>query len=183
MSKGSCTVSGRVVEYAIEKKSGMRSIRLKISPQGEIFVVGPYTLTHEIVHTLLKQKSQWIEKVLTRIQERRVVVLNEPYQIAKTRLRVFLEERVGYYCELYGVVKKRIIIKKYKGRWGSCSAQGNLCFNVMLATLPREMQEYVIVHEVCHRIEFNHSPRFWKLVEKAIPEYKVVRKEMKKLLV
>lgn len=183
MSKGSCTLSGRVLEYTIEKKSGMRSIRLKISPQGEIFVVGPYTLTHETVDTLLKQKSQWIEKVLMRIQERRVVVLDEPYQIAKTRLRIFLEARVGYYCSMYGVAKKKITIKKYKGRWGSCSNKGDLCFNVLLATLPVAMQEYVIVHEVCHRIEFNHSPRFWKLVEKAIPEYKVVRKEMKKLVV
>jgi predicted metal-dependent hydrolase len=66
-----------------------------------------------------------------------------------------------------------------KSRWGSCSGQGNLNFNCLLMRAPDDVVDYVIVHELCHRKEMNHSDRFWTLVESVLPDYKEKRKWLK----
>lgn len=73
----------------------------------------------------------------------------------------------------------RVTIRGQKTRWGSCSARGNLSFNYNLLMFRKEVIDYVIIHELCHRREMNHSPKFWELVERNCPDYKVLRKELK----
>mgnify|MGYP001607235311 CR=1 FL=1 len=85
--------------------------------------------------------------------------------------------------KLYQFKIGRVSIKNHKSRWGSCSKKGNLNFNYKLALLPQELADYVIVHELCHLGEFNHSPKFWKLVARAIPNYKALKKKFKGLII
>ena len=75
----------------------------------------------------------------------------------------------------------RITIRGQKTRWGSCSSKGNLSFNYNLLRFRKEIINYVIIHELCHRKEMNHSDKFWKLVEGFCPDYKVLRRELKGL--
>lgn len=90
-----------------------------------------------------------------------------------------VRERLGFYAPRLGVTPGRIAIRDQKSRWGSCSAKGNLNFNWKLVMAPPQVLDYVVIHELCHLIEFNHSPRFWALVEGQQPEYEVWKKWLK----
>ena len=101
------------------------------------------------------------------------------YVALKEGARILAENRISHYNKLYKFKINRLSIKNTKSRWGSCSKKGNLNFNYKIAKLPLEMADYVIVHELCHLQEFNHSPKFWKLVSLALPNYKDLRKKFK----
>ena len=102
-------------------------------------------------------------------------------ELAKlTRLaKEILPIKVAYYARIMGVSYERIAIRHQKTRWGSCSSLGNLNFNCLLMLVPEAVQDYVVVHELAHRKEMNHSARFWAEVEKIIPDYKKHRKWLK----
>ena len=87
--------------------------------------------------------------------------------------------RVAHFASLVGVNYGRITIRNQRTHWGSCSSKGNLNFNCLLMLAPAEVLDYVVVHELCHRKEMNHSARFWTEVEKVIPDYKVHEKWLK----
>ena len=90
-----------------------------------------------------------------------------------------IRERLAYFAPRLGVSPGRVAIRSQKSRWGSCSQKGNLNFNWKLIMAPPEALDYVVVHELCHLIEFNHSPRFWALVEGQLPDYEVWKKWLK----
>lgn len=84
----------------------------------------------------------------------------------------YIPGRVKYYADIIGVTYGKITIRNQKTRWGSCSSKGNLNFNCLLMLMPPEVIDYVVVHELCHRKQMNHSKAFWKEVEKILPNYK-----------
>ena len=90
-----------------------------------------------------------------------------------------IRERLEYFAPRIGVRPGRVAIRDQKSRWGSCSGKGNLNFNWKLIMAPPEALDYVVIHELCHLHEFNHSPRFWALVEAQMPEYAVWKKWLK----
>ena len=90
-----------------------------------------------------------------------------------------IHDRLEYFNEHYRFRYHRITLRNQKSRWGSCSTQKNLNFNWRLAMAPVEIIDYVVVHELCHLKEMNHSASFWKLVSEACPDYKKSRKWLK----
>lgn len=90
-----------------------------------------------------------------------------------------IRERLDYYIPRVGRSPGRITIREQKSRWGSCSQKGNLNFNWKLIMAPPQALDYVVVHELCHLHEFNHSPRFWSLVEAQMPDYEIWKKWLK----
>lgn len=101
------------------------------------------------------------------------------YQEHKELARAAVHARLEYWSSHLGCTYKRVAIRNQKTRWGSCSEDGNLNFSYKLIFLPDELFDYVIVHELCHLKELNHSHRFWALVESVIPDYRMRIKELK----
>jgi len=87
-----------------------------------------------------------------------------------------IKSRVAYWAARLGLGYSRVFIKEQRSRWGSCSSAGNLNFNWRLAAAPPEVLDYVVIHELCHLREMNHSRRFWALVAQACPDHKVRRR-------
>jgi predicted metal-dependent hydrolase len=91
----------------------------------------------------------------------------------------YITARTGQLSRRHGFNFRKVIIRGQKTRWGSCSARRNLSFNYNLMKYREEVIDYVIIHEMCHLNEMNHSKRFWALVEKLCPEFKSLKKELK----
>ena len=94
-----------------------------------------------------------------------------------------ITSRITYFNKIYNYKFKNVRVKKQRTIWGSCSKKGNLSFNYKLIFLPTELLDYVIVHELCHLKEFNHSKKYWDLVEKTIPNYKTLRKQARMFVI
>ena len=104
------------------------------------------------------------------------VVTTKEIEQLREQARKLITERVRCYAPIIGVTYGQIAIRTQHTRWGSCSSKGNLNFNCLLALVPPEVLDYVVVHELCHRKEMNHSVRFWREVERVLPNYKVSKK-------
>jgi len=93
--------------------------------------------------------------------------------------RTLVLSRLAHFNEVYGFTFGTVSIRDQRSRWGSCSSKGNLNFNYRIALLPAHLADYIVVHELCHRGEFNHSQRFWDLVARVMPDYAQLQAELK----
>lgn len=103
------------------------------------------------------------------------------YEKYKEDARLFIYKQIRYYNQFYKYKIGKITIRNQKTRWGSCSSKGNLNFNYKIIFLPLELADYIIIHELCHLKEFNHSKNFWTLVEKQCPNHTHLRSELTKI--
>lgn len=92
-------------------------------------------------------------------------------------------EKLKKFNEIYKFKYRKVTIRNQKTRWGSCSKNGNLSFNYKVIYLPYHLADYLVVHELCHLGELNHSKRFWALVAKTFPDYRKMQRELKKIKV
>ena len=177
------TLSSSALDYSLILNARSRSIRIVIRNDGSMVVSVPRSVKEKIVEEFVLSKTVWIERTLQR-------VLKNPKQSIQKHtheeileymkeVELFVFSKLSQFNQLYGFRWKKVAVKNVSSRWGSCSSQGNLYFNYKLALLPEHLAEYVVVHELCHLGECNHSPRFWELVAKTIPEYKERRKELR----
>jgi len=98
----------------------------------------------------------------------------------REQARRFIEYRIKYFNDFYGFKINRIAIKNASTRWGSCSSKGNLNFNYKIIYLRPALQDYLLVHELCHLGQLNHSKKFWALVKQTIPDYIEINKELRR---
>lgn len=99
----------------------------------------------------------------------------------REQARIFVENKISYFNKFYNFEINRVAIKNTSTRWGSCSSKRNLNFNYKIIYLKKELADYLIVHELCHLKEFNHSKKFWELVSKTIPNYVKINRELKRI--
>ena len=154
-------------------RSDRKTIAIQIQPDGTVIVRCPKRMAMTEVRQFVDSKSTWIENHLAKCSSERQEKYTEPeLKALREQARVLVTQSVQHYAPLVGVSYKQITIRTQHTRWGSCSSKGNLNFNCLLALVPREVLDYVVVHELCHRKEMNHSDRFWNEVARIIPDYK-----------
>ncbi|MBR1651639.1 MAG: M48 family metallopeptidase [Lachnospiraceae bacterium] len=176
------------IEYKLIRSS-RRTIGLEIRPGAELIVRAPHRASLREIERIILEKEDWIRKhqvlAAKKAGEREEMLSTlEPFtfeeiQELADRMQAEFPPKVREYADKIGVRYGRITIRIQKTRWGSCSSKGNLNFNCLLMLSPKEVQDYIIVHELCHRIEMNHSARFWQLVENYMPDYKKCEKWLK----
>ena len=163
-------------------RSARRTIAIQIK-SGRVIVRAPLRMSRAEIERFVVSKADWINKHLEAAKQRQSVPVQpftaaEIQQLADAAL-LDIPQRVRKYAAIVGVTVGRITIRNQKTRWGSCSSKGNLNFNCLLMLCPEEVRDYVVVHELCHRKELNHSPCFWNEVARVMPDYAVRRKWLK----
>ena len=162
-------------------RSKRKTIGIQIGPDGEIRVRAPLHCPPEEIQRAVEKHKAWIEKKLLLLEEaakNRIPITAQMKREGIQRAKSLCPERAAYYAPRMGVTYRRITIRDQKTRWGSCSSKGNLSFNWKLALMPERVLDYVVVHELAHRIEMNHSDRFWRIVENQLPDYKALRAKL-----
>lgn len=172
-------------------RSNRKSIAIEINRDLQIKVRAPQRMAQYRILKFIAEKEDWIQLHLEKMEllrqkqkqeagfPQRSTMSAEELQNLMQRAREVILPRVAYFAGQMGVTYGRITIRNQKTRWGSCSQVGNLNFNCHLAEMPEEILDYVVVHELCHRRQMNHSRLFWTEVEKILPDYQIRRKWLK----
>ena len=161
-------------------RTDRKTVAIQIMPDGKVVVRCPKRMNEEAVIRFVESKSAWIGKHIESIdhQDADKLTASEIEQL-REQTRQLVTDRIRHYAPMIGVTYGQISIRAQRSRWGSCSSKGNLNFNCLLALVPAEVLDYVVVHELCHRLEMNHSQDFWSQVERVLPNYKTSRKWLK----
>ena len=170
------------MEYKVEVIfSDRRSVSLTVK-NGSVIVRAPINTKKSFIDSFINKHSSWIAKSIEkeRIRESRTDGLTE-YDIKKIKeeARVYFEDKTKYFSEIMGLKYSRIKITSAKTRFGSCNTKGNISYSYRLMLYPEVAREYVVVHELAHLKEMNHSKAFYDIVEHYMPDYKERRKLLK----
>ncbi len=170
-----------------------KHLRITITSTGTIKITKPRHITIAQMEAFIISKIDWINHTLSKIKSVLTEQAKNPSQLPaikltkKDYLRLkpialeFATTRLAHFNLHYKLSYKNITIKNQKTRWGSCSHTGNLNFNYKIALLPEHLADYIVVHELCHLGQFNHSHKFWDLVAETIPDHLEVRRELRKI--
>lgn len=161
------------VEIVIKKSARSRSLRITVRADGSVRVSEPRFVSRETTLRFVEAKRDWIEKAIAR--QKSPSTLNIPkaskkdFEKYKKEAKLLVLEKLRVFNTHYKSTFNRVTIKNTTSRWGSCSKHKNLNFNYRIIFLPEHLQDYLVVHELCHTKVFNHSRDFWALVEETIP--------------
>lgn len=172
------------VEYTLKVSQRARRMRLAIYCDGNFVVTAPQDMNANVIEQFIIKKSRWILDKLEYFKSISGQVFTKgtkkDYEEYKELALALAQKKINHFNNDYGFKFNKINIKNQKTRWGSCSKKGNLNFNYKIALLPERLSDYIIVHELCHLKEFNHSQKFWNLVAKIMPDYLEIRNELRK---
>ena len=147
-----------------ERSKRAKHIIITAKPFKGIRVAVPYRVSFKNAKEFVNSKTTWIKKHLAKIkyiEQKHNSILNNSNDIDKAEARRFLINRLSELAGKYGFSYNRVFIRNQKTMWGSCSAKNNINLNIKLVKLPNELIDYVILHELVHIREKNHSKNFW----------------------
>lgn len=152
-----------------------RSVMLRCERDGTLTLRVPLGVWEDFLSRFLEEHRAWIDRHRAEIakeEEKESVYTDEYVRALREKAKAILKGKVGYYANIMGVSYGRITVTGARGRFGSCSSSGNLSFSFRLMEYPEEAIDYVVVHELAHRKQMNHSPAFYAEVAKVLPDYK-----------
>ncbi|MBL7058823.1 M48 family metallopeptidase [Patescibacteria group bacterium] len=174
-----------LVDYEVKKNKRSKGIKISINSNGVVSVTIPYLLPEILAHKFVKEKAGWVMQKIQEVnmQEKVILPTMSRDEYGKYRLQAYelIIRKLEKYNKHYRFFYNRVCIRDQKTRWGSCSSNKNLNFNYKLLFLPDHLVDYIVVHELCHLQEMNHSRDFWCLVEQSIEKYRENKNELKKI--
>jgi predicted metal-dependent hydrolase len=170
-------IHGRTVEITIQRHHWSRQLRLSIRG-GAVYLSVPLRTPWTFAEAFLVKSRPWIEQhVGTTIQPNR----RPPTRREREAARRLVKMKLNQWSMYFAVSWEGVRIGNQKSRWGSCSSTGTLSFNWRLIELPGELADYIVVHELAHLLQPNHSPKFWAEVERVLPDWRSRRKALRTL--
>ena len=170
-------------------RSRRKTLALEVKAPARVIVRAPMRASQKVICEFVESHRAWIAAALARVQARQEaraqavrqegLLTEEDLAALARQARQIIPARVEHFAAQIGVTYGRITLRCQKTRWGSCSTAGNLNFNVLLMLAPPEVLDYVVIHELCHRFEMNHSARFWDLVSRCDPDQRLHRAWLK----
>jgi hypothetical protein len=185
-NKKELIIEGQRVICLFIRKKNIKRITISINPERGVSVSFPWLISQKKVERLVRDKGDWIVKNLLKSREEsQNRLLNQggrrEYLNKREEAYEIITEKLNYYNQFYNFDYKRVSIRNQRTRWGSCSSKKNLNFNYRVVFLPSELVDYLVVHELCHLEEMNHSKKFWALVEQTVPNCKDLAKRLRKI--
>ncbi len=171
------------IPYKLKRSKRAKRMRLAVYCDGSVVVTSPLGVELSLIEKFIADKKQWVwDKIqfFKSVDSKAIRTFShKDYLENKDKALSLVEKRVEFYNKVYGFSYNKIFIKNQKTRWGSCSGKQNLNLNYKIIFLAPKYQDYIIVHEMCHLKEFNHSRKFWALVAKALPDYLDIKEELR----
>ena len=158
-------------------RSKRKTLGLEVGAEG-LIVRAPLSVPAAEIEAFVRRHQDWIDKHLDRLRKRQAELVAagrlspEDIRALADRAMTVIPERVRYFAPKVGVTYGRVTIRSQHTKWGSCSGKGNLSFNCLLMLTPPEVIDSVVVHELCHLKEMNHSDRFYAEVLRVMPDYR-----------
>ncbi|MFA5013796.1 MAG: M48 family metallopeptidase [Candidatus Paceibacterota bacterium] len=181
--KRTIKLNGRNIDYNLRKNKNLQRLNLSVNCNGDVGLSIPVYFPVGLAEKFLIEKADWIMEKLSHIENNKANPFSgyshKDYLDKKDNALALAEDRINHFNSFYNFTINGITIKNQRSRWGSCSAKGNLNFNYKIVYLPEDIADYIVVHELCHLKEMNHSSRFWDLVSLTIPAAKQLRKKLK----
>lgn len=185
MKEGSLIVLERNVKYLIRESTRAKRLRVAVYSDGDVIVTKPINTPHAKVNLFLESKKLWIINKQDQKKHPSIKELSEGsyehFETHKDDARVLVHNKLSSWSKKLNLPYEYFIIKKHKSRWGSCSKNNVLSFNYKLLFLPEDLQDYIVVHELCHTKRKDHSKYFWALVSNSLPDYNKLRIKIRSL--
>lgn len=162
--------------------SARRTVALTVTRDGRLLIRAPYGTPKERILPLLDRHADWIEKHMARraeIADRENALSDADIRRLKKEARAYLTEKTAFYAGVMGLTYGKITVTGARTRFGSCSSAGNIAYSYRLMLYPEAARDYVVVHELAHLVEMNHSPAFYAVVARVLPDYKARRALLK----
>jgi len=175
------------ISYSLRRSSRARDMRITIFRDGKVRVTAPVVTSQFHIEKFVSQKREWIRRTVDRFLKHpvrtnsllRARKSTKNFRANKEKALQLVTSRLEHFNKHYDQSYRRITIRNQKSRWGSCSRKGNLSFNYKIIYLEQDIQDYIVVHELCHLREFNHSKKFWDLVGEMVPNYLECRRRLR----
>lgn len=169
--------------YTLKYSKRARTLRITVTSDGSLIVSAPVHTSIHLIEDFIAKKSAWISEKIKYFQSftSRIKTTKKDYGLHKEKALLLARTRIDHFNKFYNFNFNEVFIRNQKTRWGSCSRRGNINLNYKIALIPAHLADYIIVHELCHLGEMNHSKDFWNLVAKTMPEHKKHRQDLKKI--
>ena len=172
------------ITYSVRSSARAKRLRITVHDDGTVVVTKPRLVALGLIDTFVQKHAPWIKEKIAHFAKKPAKILGKysrrDFYAHKERARALVTERIAYFNQYYAFSYGAVRIGNQRSRWGSCSSKKNLNFNYKIVFLPQPLQDYVIVHELCHLQELNHGKQFWDLVAQQIPDHMSRRKELRK---